>query len=292
MKEVLERLDLSAGQIVVDCTVGRAGHSLAIARLISPGGVLIALDADPRNLEFAHQRLSAPDKPDCQIRLFHANFNQLDEVLDQAHIPLVDAILADLGVSTNQLFDPHYGLSFDADAPLDMRLDPGLEKSAADLVNFLPETELANVLYEMAQERYSRHIARKIVEARRLVPIQSTGRLAELVRAAIPRKKGPPPRIDPATRTFLALRLAVNQEPANLARLLDRAPKRLKPAGRLAVISFQSTEDRLVKQAMRLLDQSGAFDRPIKPATPSDAEVANNPRSRSARLRMIRKRLS
>jgi 16S rRNA (cytosine1402-N4)-methyltransferase len=292
LDEVLKTLNPQPGQAIVDCTVGRGGHALAIARRLAPGGLLIGLDADPRNLEFAHERLGAPDKPDCTIRLFHANFNQLDEVLDQAQIPLVDAILADLGVSTNQLFDPLYGLSFDSDMPLDMRLDPATEKSAADLVNRLPESELANVLYELAQERYSRQIARKIVEARRLVPIQSTGRLAELVRAAIPRKKGPPPRIDPATRTFLALRLAVNQEPANLARLLDRAPKRLKPAGRLAVISFQSTEDRLVKQAMRLLDQSGRFDRPIKPVTPSDAEIANNPRSRSARLRMIHKRLS
>jgi 16S rRNA (cytosine1402-N4)-methyltransferase len=291
LKEVLELLDPLPGQIIVDCTVGRGGHSMAIAGRIAPGGILIGLDADPRNLEFAHKRLNGADKPDCAIRLFHANFNQLDEVLDEAQIPLVDAILADLGVSTNQLFDPTYGLSFDTDMPLDMRLDPGIEKSAADLVNHLPEAELANVLYEMAQERYSRQIARKIVEARRLVPIQSTGRLAELVRDAIPRKKGPPPRIDPATRTFLALRLAVNREPANLARLLDRAPRRLKSGGRLAVISFQSTEDRLVKQAMRRLDESGGFDRPIKPRTPSDGEVANNPRSRSARLRMIRKRL-
>jgi 16S rRNA (cytosine1402-N4)-methyltransferase len=292
LDEILETLNPRPGQMIVDCTVGRGGHSLELARRIAPGGVLVALDTDPRNLEFAHQRLNAAPKPDCQIRLFHANFNQLDDVLDEARIQLVDSILADLGVSTNQLFDPAYGLSFDADAPLDMRLDPGTEKSAADLVNLLPETELANVLYEMAQERYSRQIARKIVEARRLVPIQSTGRLAELVRAAIPRKKGPPPRIDPATRTFLALRLAVNNEPANLARLLDRAPKRLKPAGCLAVISFQSTEDRLVKQAMRMLDQSGAFEPPVKSRTPSDAEVARNPRSRSARLRMIRKRLT
>jgi len=272
---------------VIDCTLGRGGHSQAIAQLLGPSGLLIALDADPRNLEFARQRLK--DIP-CPIRFFHANFAELSDVLALAGIEKVDAILADLGLSTNQLFDPHYGLSFAQPMPLDMRIDPRTARTAADWVNSMKEEDLANVLYQLAQERYSRRIARKIVEARRISPINTTDRLAELVRSAIPLQGFGPKQIDPATRTFLALRMAVNGEVANLEALLDEAPRRLKIGGRLAVISFQSTEDRKVKQAFRSVEQAGlAKVLTPKPVTPTEAEVARNPRSRSAKLRAIQR---
>jgi 16S rRNA (cytosine1402-N4)-methyltransferase len=280
-------LQPAAGQILIDCTIGRAGHAQMLAERLGPDGLLIGLDVDPRNLEFAASQIrSAP----CQTRFFHANFAELADVMQACGLSAVDAILADLGISTNQITDPHYGLSFAQEMPLDMRLDPRIEKTAADLVNYLPEEKLANVLYESAQEHYSRRIARKIADARRQSPIQSTQRLAEIVRSAIPRRGGAPYRIDPATRTFMALRMAVNQESENLASLLKRAPGFLRPLGRLVVIGFQSTEDRLVKQAFANLKTAGQFAiLTPKPLTPTDQEIAINPRSRSARLRAVQR---
>jgi 16S rRNA (cytosine1402-N4)-methyltransferase len=287
LREVLEYLAPRPGQVVVDCTLGRAGHADAIADRLAPDGTLIGLDADPRNLAFAQQRLA--DAP-CTVRLFHANFAELAEVLEAADVSEVDGILADLGLSTNQLFDAQYGLSFTTSGPLDMRIDPRVTENAADLVNSLRETDLADVLYELAQERYSRRIARKIVEARRAAPIKSTEQLAELVRSAVPRRAGGPAaeKIDPATRTFLALRMRVNREMENLAALLERAPGFLKRGGgRLAIISFQSMEDRLVKQAFRSAERTGQLAvLTKKPLTPADDEIAANPRSRSAKLRV------
>ena len=273
---------------MVDCTLGRGGHSAALSAMLGPGGLLLALDADPRNLDFARARLAGAPSP---IRFFHANFSELPDVLVTAGVEKVDGILADLGISTNQLFEEAYGMSFGRAMPLDMRIDPRTEISAADLVNTLREEELANVLYELAQERYSRRIARKIVEARRNSPIISTDRLADLVRSAIPSRGGAPERIDPATRTFLALRMRVNRELENLAALLEQAPSCLKSSGRLAVISFQSMEDRLVKQAFRSAEQAGLLSiLTKKPLTPFDDEIARNPRSRSAKLRAAQKR--
>jgi len=287
LDEVIRALALAPGKTIVDCTLGRAGHSSAIAEQLGPTGLLIGLDVDPRNLEFAKARLA--DVP-CQVRLFHANFAELPDVLHTAGIAKVDGILADLGLSTNQLFDPHYGLSFGADMSLDMRIDPRIRRSAADLVANLPEADLADVLYNLAQERYSRRIARKIAEARRISPITSTERLADLVRAAIPKRGGAPEKIDPATRTFMALRMAVNQEMENLDALLTQAPKFLNPGGRFAVISFHSMEDRPVKQAFRSAEQTGFLALVTKkPLSPSDSEIAANPRSRSAKLRVAEK---
>jgi 16S rRNA (cytosine1402-N4)-methyltransferase len=287
LPEVLEHLAPRPGQMLIDCTVGRAGHALAIAQRLGPDGLLIGLDADPRNLQFAGERLkSSPSK----VRLFQANFAKLAQVLEEVGNPPVHGILADLGISTNQLFDPAYGLSFDRDMPLDMRIDPDLPENAADLINKLPEDALANVLYELAQERFSRQIARKIVETRRISPIKHTEALAELVRSAIPRRGKPTKRIDPATRTFLALRMAVNREMENLRELLRTGPAALAVGGRMAVISFQSMEDRLVKQAFRSLEQTGVMRIVTKkPLSPSDEETARNPRSRSAKLRVAMK---
>ncbi len=284
LDEVLAGLSIRPGITYIDCTLGRAGHASAIAHLLGPQGLLIGLDADPRNLTFAKQRLA--DAP-CEVRLFHANFAELEDVLSEVRPQRVDAILADLGLSTNQLFDPVYGLSFAQPMPLDMRIDPRIRQKASDLVNEMREEDLANVLYELAQERYSRRIARKIVEARRISPINTTDRLAELVRAAIPKRGGAPEKIDPATRTFMALRMAVNHEMENLAALLEQAPKALSSGGRVGIISFHSMEDRAVKQQFRSMEQTG-FLRLItkKPLTPTDAEIDANPRSRSAKLRI------
>jgi len=290
MNEVLEGLAPGEGKTIVDCTLGRAGHALEIAKRLGKTGRLVGLDVDPRNLEFAKQRLeSGPSGTPLngEIRLFHANFAELEDVLGELGVTGVDGILADLGISTNQLFDPHYGLSFVSEGPLDMRIDPRIRRSAADLINTLPEDELADVLYKLAQERFSRRISRKIGVERRVSPITTTERLAEIVRSAVGHSNE---KIDQATRTFLALRMAVNQELENLEALLQNAPRFLKPGGRLAVISFQSMEDRLVKQAFRQAEQSGMV-RVLtkKPVSPTEEEVARNPRSRSAKLRVIEK---
>lgn len=287
LAEVLDGLQPRPGQVFVDCTLGRAGHALAISERLGPTGLLIGLDVDPNNLAFAQERLKSSP---CPHRLFHANFAELEDVLAEVGRPEVDGILADLGLSTNQLFDERYGLSFAADMPLDMRIDPRIDRTAADLVNTLREEDLANVLYELAQERYSRRIARKIVDARRVAPINSTAALADLVRSAIPSRGGAPEKIDPATRTFLALRMKVNREIENTQALLTQAPRHLKPGGRVAVISFQSTEDRLVKQAFRSAEQTGLVKLITKkPLCPTDDEAARNPRARSAKLRIAEK---
>ena len=289
LRETIGTLAPSPGKIFVDCTLGRGGHAVAFAEQLGPTGLLIALDADPRNLEFARDQLAAAGVT-CPVRFFHANFAELDDVLKAADVPAVDGVLADLGLSTNQLFDEQYGLSFAQPMPLDMRIDPRARRTAADLVNTMREDDLANVLYELAQERYSRRIARKIGEARRLSPITTTDRLADLVRSVIPRNYHDRDRIDPATRTFMALRMAVNREVENLHDLMERAPKRLNPGGRLGVISFHSTEDRIVKQSFRSAEQTGQMKIITKkPLSPADEELNANPRSRSAKLRVAEK---
>jgi 16S rRNA (cytosine1402-N4)-methyltransferase len=255
--------------------------------------LLIGLDADPRNLEYAAERLrEAP----CSVRCFHANFADLDLVLREVGRDQVQGILADLGLSTNQFLSPVYGLSFTHDAPLDMRLDPRSRRTAADLVNRLDERELADLLYQYADERFSRRIARKIVEARAVSPILTTWQLAELVRSVVPHPqrgagraamRSSAQRIDPSTRTFMALRMAVNAETENLQRLLEQAPRRLAPGGRFAVLSFHSVEDRAVKRAFRSAEQTGLLKvLSKKPLTPTDTEIAVNPRARSAKLRV------
>lgn len=286
LQSVLEWLNPIPGQTVVDCTVGRGGHSEAMAARVAPGGTLIGLDYDPRNLEFATTRLAGHP-----ARLIHANFADLADTLDDADIGPVNAILADLGISTNQLFDTAYGLSFTGDTPLDMRLDPTIRLTAKQIVNNWSEQKIADTLYQLADERFSRRIARKIVESRRQSPITSTGQLADMVRGVLPAPRGwRPGEIDPATRTFLALRMAVNDEFGNLERFLKTAPGLLKPGGRIAVISFHSTEDRLVKLAFRAAAQAGQLTiLTNKPVTPDDAETARNPRARSAKLRVAEK---
>jgi 16S rRNA (cytosine1402-N4)-methyltransferase len=287
LNQVLQLLDPREGRSFVDCTLGRAGHALAVVSKLGTTGTFIGLDVDPRNLEYAQARLADAR---CKVRLFHANFAELSDVLTEVSTPVVSAILADLGISTNQLFDSGYGLSFAQDMPLDMRLDPRIRRNAADIVNSMREEDLADVLFENAQERYSRRIARMIAQARRQAPITTTERLADVVRQAIPSRGGAPAKIDPATKTFMALRMAVNDELGNLKALLQQAPNHLSVGGRFAVITFHSTEDRLVKHAFRSAEQTGQFKVITpKPICPTDEETDANPRARSAKLRVLEK---
>lgn len=283
LTQVLDLLAVTEGMTVVDCTLGRAGHSSAIARKLGTTGTLISMDADPRNLEFASKQLEGAG---CRIRLFHANFAELEHVLQECQSPQVDAILADLGLSTNQLFDAQYGLSFADDAPLDMRIDPRTSLTAADVVNRWPEEKLADALFHLADERFSRRIARRVVMRRKASPIRTTRELAQLVYEAIGHPSARD-KIDPATRTFMALRMVVNSELENLQRLLEVSIRSLKVGGRVGIISFHSTEDRVVKQALRAAEQVGLVQAVTKkPVVPDEAETARNPRSRSAKLRV------
>jgi 16S rRNA (cytosine1402-N4)-methyltransferase len=284
--EVLAALVPGAGQVVMDCTAGRGGHALEIAKRLSPGGMLVALDVDPENLKYARKRLEDAAIAEVQIRTFHANFGEAVEVLEALGIAGVDGLLADFGVSTNQLLDAKHGLSFNAEAPLDMRLDPRVKKKASDLLAEWDEKQIADALFEYAQERFSYKIARKIVQTRATEPIRTTGQLARLVRSVVPAKWG---QIDPATRTFQALRMAVNLELESLQDFLASVPQLLKPGGRASFLSFHSGEDRLVKQAVKGWEEAGRCE-PLtkKPLEPSEMEMNRNPRSRSAKLRSVR----
>ena len=279
--EVLHWLDPQPEQVIVDCTVGSGGHARSIAERIAPGGRVIGLDQDPFMLELARPRLAG-----LPITLVHAAFDQLTDVLHDQGVPVVDGILADLGRSSDRLDDPARGLSFQHDAPLDMRMDPTRGETAADLLRRLPERDLADLIYQFGEERFSRRIARRVVEARQTAPIETTGQLAELVRRCVPRAKGKK-MIDPATRTFQALRIAVNDELGALDRLLAQLPACVKPGGRAVAISFHSLEDRRVKQAFR--DSTMWTMLTKKPVTAAEDEERANPRSRSAKLRAARR---
>lgn len=277
--EAVRLLDPKPGETWVDCTVGGGGHSRLIAERLTPGGRLIGLDQDPGMLDLARPALGG-----LPATLVHANFDQLADVLANLGVGPVDGVLADLGFSSDQLDDPARGLSFRADGPLDMRLDPTAGRTAADLVNAMSEPALADLFWEFGEERHSRRVAKRIAERRRERPFRTTGELAELVRSCVPRwspagGKG----IDPATRVFQALRIAVNDELGALDRLLAALPTVVKPGGRAGVISFHSLEDRRVKAAFRDKAVWSAVTK--KPVEAGDAEVAANPRARSAKLR-------
>ena len=278
--EVLTGLEPSAGQVLVDCTVGAGGHTRLLAERVVPGGRVIGLDQDPGMLELARARLE-----DLPVELVHANFEDLQEVLQRLQIGPVDGVLADLGFCSDQLANPERGFSFQHEGPLDMRLDQTRGEPASALVRRLQERELADLIYQYGEERHSRRVARKLVEARKKNPIVTTGQLAELVRSCVPRSRGGP-SLDPATRTFQALRIAVNDELGSLERFLTSVSSCLKPGGRVAVISFHSLEDRLVKRAFRQKEIFEEITR--KPLTASETESAANPRSRSAKLRVAR----
>ena len=328
---VLELLGPQPGDTALDATLGRGGHAAALVPRLE-GGTLIGVDRDADNLAYARRRL-APlcDRHRVTLQLHHASFADLAQQLSASAPASVDVLLADLGFASNQMDDPARGFSFLRDGPLDMRLDPTTGVTAAELVNSLPEKELADLIYRFGEERLSRRIARRLVERRTAPPpIQSdhgsdadrepttgeevrpgvwtTHELAEICRRCYPPpharrgkrrgggkgggqggRGGAGRGIHPATRTFQALRIAVNGELDALDTLLDRLPELMSPGGRAGIISFHSLEDRPVKQALLKLQQDGLGDRLTRrPRTAEDQETSDNPRSRSAKLRAFR----
>ena len=277
--EVDTHLEPSRGGVFVDCTIGLAGH----ARRMLDGGAtrVIGIDRDPDALAQAREALLAYGD---RVSLVHSDYRNLVGVLDACGIDVVDGVLADLGVSSMQLDAPDRGFSFRRDEPLDMRMDRSSGATAADMLAVVDERTLADVIYEFGEERHARRVARAIVEANRTRRIETTGRLADIVRKAVPRKGYS--RIDPATRTFQAIRIWVNRELEDLDGFLTRAAGRLAPAGRLVVITFHSLEDRVVKHTLRTLQANGALTiRTKRPQVPTEAEIERNPRARSAKLR-------
>ena len=279
VREVLEHLAPSRGGLFVDCTVGLGGHARA---LLDAGATrLIGLDRDPAALAHARAALAAYGD---RVELVHSDYRALDAVLDARGAAQVDGVLADLGVSSMQLDARGRGFSFRRDEALDMRMDTTAGPTAAEALRTIDEKALADLIYEFGEERHSRRIARAIVAARGGRAIETTGQLAEIVRRAIPRKGYT--RIDPATRTFQAIRIWVNRELEGLDGFLAAAVRRLAAGGRLAVITFHSLEDRIVKHTLRALQAEGTIAvRTKRPAVPAEAEVARNPRARSAKLR-------
>lgn len=283
-RAVREWLDPQPGETVLDATVGAGGHAEMLASAVGPGGRLVGLDVDPDNLTVAGRRLA--DAP-CRIDLIHANFSEAADVLAALEIPKAAVILADLGVSSTQLDRPERGFSFQQDGPLDMRMDSRLGTTAADLVNRLKERELADLFYYNSQESASRRIARRICEVRREGRITSTHQLVNVIREVAGAGSG---RIHPATRVFQALRIAVNREIENLANLLRIAPDLLAAGGRFGVIAFHSVEDKPVKEDFRKRKADGVYEiLTKKPVTADDEERWANPRSRSAKLRVVRR---
>jgi 16S rRNA (cytosine1402-N4)-methyltransferase len=278
--EVLQYLRPELGGLFVDCTVGLGGHSRA---LLEAGATrVIGLDRDRDALARARETLAPWGD---RVELVHADYRAIDEVLDSRQIAQIDGALADLGVSSMQFDAPGRGFSFQRDEPLDMRMDRSGGDTAADLVARSTEREIADAIFQYGEERFSRRIARAIVERRHVEPIDTTGRLAAIVRRSVPHRGYM--RIDPATRTFQALRIWVNRELDGLDRFVESAARRLRTAARFVVITFHSLEDRIVKHTLRALQQRDALVRVLtkKPLVPGDEEVARNPRARSAKLR-------
>lgn len=284
---VLDGLSPQPGGRYIDATLGGGGHAAALLEASAPDGCLLGIDTDPAALAAAARRL---EPFGARATLVRGNFRDLESLARQAGFAEVQGILMDLGVSSHQIDTAERGFSFQADAPLDMRLDPHGPTTAADLVNQTPERELADILYHYGEEHASRRIARFIAEARRSRPLERTGELAELVVRALGGRRG---KIHPATRTFQALRIAVNRELESLEAVLPQAVGLLAPGGRLALISFHSLEDRIVKQFFRA--QSGGEQPALrlitkKPIEAGEPEVRINPRSRSAKLRVAERR--
>ena len=286
LKEAIDFLAVRRGGTYIDATVGLGGHSLEIAKRLGAPGHLIGFDKDPAALEIARERLTGEDarrstdseKGWPEITLLHGSFAEIGE---RFPAPVADGILADLGVSSLQLNNAARGFSFQAEGPLDMRMNTQSGRTAEQVVNHIDERELADVIYEFGEERRSRRIARAIVRSR---PIQTTAQLAAVVSAAARSMKHE--RIHPATRTFQALRIFVNRELDDLRELMKFAPQALKPGGRLVIISFHSLEDRIVKDAMREGARQGHYRLLMKkPLTGSEEEIDRNPRARSAKMR-------
>jgi 16S rRNA (cytosine1402-N4)-methyltransferase len=275
--EVMSFLAVKPGMRLVDGTLGGGGHTRLLAEAVGPTGLVIAIDRDPEAIDRGARELAG-----LPVRFAQANYCNIPEVLDALSVDTVDGVLLDVGLSSDQLADQTRGFSFDSEGPLDLRFDPTEGEPAWKLVNRMKPENLADIIFEFGEERYSRRIARRIAAVREKQPIRSAREFAVVVRSAIPRQT-PPPRIHPATRTFQALRIAVNQELKSLRIALERIPTRLGPGGRLVVISFHSLEDRLVKHAFRSPQTWDCLTR--SPVEASEEEEQRNPRSRSAKLR-------
>ncbi|MGD8513258.1 MAG: 16S rRNA (cytosine(1402)-N(4))-methyltransferase RsmH [Deltaproteobacteria bacterium] len=297
VKEVIHYLDCSSGKAYVDGTLGGGGHAQAILRAIAPDGFLIGIDRDPDAVACARESLRE-FRPNLQI--FHDNFIHLPQILSRSSTKSVDGILIDLGLSLHQLERSGRGFSFMRDEPLDMRMNPQEGQTAEEIVNELSEKELSDLMTCYGEERWARRIAKRIVQARRRERLRSTLQLADVVKSAIPARYRPR-RINPATRTFQALRIAVNEELDGLKIFLEHAVDCLKPKGRLCILSFHSLEDRIVKGHFKALARGCECpaDIPVcvcgkrprvriltkRPVKPEAAEVTANPMARSARLR-------
>jgi 16S rRNA (cytosine1402-N4)-methyltransferase len=278
VREAIEYLAVQPDGIYIDATLGAGGHAEEILRRLGRGR-LLGLDRDPQALEVARERLAGFGE---KLTMLHGNFAEIDALHAASGLPRVDGVLADLGVSSLQLGDASRGFSFSLPGPLDMRMDPISDTTAADIVNRTGERDLADLIYELGEERHSRRIARAIVKAR---PYRTTTELAQVVTRAIPSRAGLH-QIHPATRTFLALRLAVNRELENLEQFLDRVLLVLRPGGRVVILSFHSLEDRRVKHAFQRWRREGrARLLTRKVVRPTEEEVRANPRARSVKLR-------
>jgi 16S rRNA (cytosine1402-N4)-methyltransferase len=291
-KEVLSVLQPQKGEVIVDLTAGRGGHAIALAQEVGEGATVVLFDLDNDNLVFATKRLESVG---VHVHPVHANFATAAIVLQDLELR-ADCVLADLGFASNQMDDPSRGLSFMGEGPLDMRLNPESSTTAADIIQTTQENALADLIYHLGEEPYSRRIAQKIVQERAKEPILSTVRLAQIVRDAYG-ARARSSRLNPATRTFMALRIAVNDELAALDALLADVETGCRKVGeggwlnhgaRVAVISFHSLEDRRVKQSFVALDKSGLATRITrKPIRASEEEIATNKRSRPAKLRAV-----
>lgn len=298
LAETLKFLDVQPGHLYVDCTVGGGGHSRAI---LSLGGRVLGLDRDPEAMEEARRNL---EEFGDRVILVRENFRQLPRVLEELSLSSVQGILVDLGVSSHQLDDPQRGFSYQKEGPLDMRMDPNIPSTAADLINQMPEAELARIIKSYGEERWAKRIASFIADERRQKPLATTGQLVSVIKKAIPagaREEGG----HPAKRTFQAVRIAVNNELGNLEEALQEMPDLLAPGGRLVVISFHSLEDKIVKNLFGRLAKGCVCPpkqpictcglKPVlrllnrTPLRPSPKEMEDNPRSRSAKLRAAEK---
>ena len=280
-EEILEWLAPAPGRVIVDGTLGGGGHTRLLAQRVEPGGLVIGLDRDLGAVERAADELRG-----LPVQLEHGNYSDTPEILAALGVGSVDGVLLDLGLSSDQLADVERGFSFQSEGPLDLRFDTTRGEPAWRLIERLSAEHLADLIYQYGEERFSRRIARRIVERRRSETIETAAELARVIRSAVPRSRDE--RIDPATRTFQALRIAVNEELKWLDVAVRRLPECLRPGGRLAIISFHSLEDRMVKEAFRDDDRLEVLTR--RPVRASEQEVATNPRSRSAKLRVAERK--
>jgi len=296
VREVLESLAPSAGEVVADLTLGRGGHALALAERIGPSGALVGLDLDRGNLEFTRDRLEAsiPEAARPALHVHHANFAQAPDILER-HGLAADVVLVDLGFASNQMDDAARGFSFRDEGPLDMRLDRQSTVTAAAIVNESSERELADLIHRYGEDPFARRIARTIVAGRADEPIETTSRLAEIVRRAYG-AKARHSRMHPATRTFMALRIAVNNELGSLEALCrsigseEEARRWLRPGARIGWLAFHSLEDRMIKQMINAMAREGRAKKLTrKPVQPGEAEVLRNPRARSAKFRAVQR---